>query len=391
MSDHAVLPPSAAHRWLRCPGSVALCAALPPAPDTVYSREGTFAHSCAADLLLGKDPADRTDGEFACDETMLGHLRQYRDVIHAIRLADDVAAEDVWIEQRVALSQSCWGTADCVMLSRANRRLHVVDLKYGAGVLVPADGNEQLMIYGAAALVSLGVDLGDVGDVDEVELHIVQPRRADAEGNVHRSVAISRRALAAFAVRTILAASAIVEGDVPDLRPGDHCMFCPGRASCPELRTLATRTMQEVVAPRGAPEPSVMTNEQCSEVLDRAEMLETWIKAVRGEVERRLLAGEPVPGRKLVEILGHSKWVDEGAAVSLLRQRGADPYVEPKLVSPAEAARRIGRGGKDAVAPLVTRPVTGLRVVHQDDKRPAVTSATAAIRVFSDLDAESDG
>ena len=386
MSAHAKLPPSSAHRWLRCPGSIALCATLPAGPDSVHSREGTFAHECAALLLLGQEPIGRTNGEFTCDATMRAHLQSYADIVHLLRLADDIALGDMWVEQRVDLSTAVWGTADCVLFARHARRLHVVDLKYGAGVLVPALGNEQLMVYGAAALAS--IPQIQLDEVDDVELHIVQPRRADGEGRTHRSHLVSRRQLQAFAVRVLLTAAAIQDGDVPELKPGDYCTFCPARLSCPQLRQLATTTMQQVLTPETTPAAAEMlTNAQCAEVLDRAELLELWIRSVRQDVERRLLAGEKVPGRKLVERIGNRKWTDEAAAINALVAKGVDPY-EQKLVSPAEAERRLraGAAGKRYIEPLTTRPVTGLMVVPEGDSRPA--ASPRSLGVFSDLDSE---
>ena len=44
MSAHALLSPSAAHRWLNCPRSARLEAELPE-KVSVYAEEGTLAHS----------------------------------------------------------------------------------------------------------------------------------------------------------------------------------------------------------------------------------------------------------------------------------------------------------------------------------------------------------
>ena len=44
MSDHALLSPSSAHRWLNCPLAPRLEATLPEKPSE-YAHEGTVAHS----------------------------------------------------------------------------------------------------------------------------------------------------------------------------------------------------------------------------------------------------------------------------------------------------------------------------------------------------------
>ena len=54
MAAHAKLSPSAASRWINCPGSVALCATLPKPPSTFYADEGTSAHALAEKCILEK-------------------------------------------------------------------------------------------------------------------------------------------------------------------------------------------------------------------------------------------------------------------------------------------------------------------------------------------------
>ena len=49
---HAKLSPSAAYRWINCPGSVALAEQCPPAPSSAYADEGTLAHAVAETKLM---------------------------------------------------------------------------------------------------------------------------------------------------------------------------------------------------------------------------------------------------------------------------------------------------------------------------------------------------
>ena len=78
------------------------------------------------------------------------------------------------MEERLDLSdyvKEAFGTADCVVVGGED--LHIIDLKYGQGVLVDARENTQLMLYGLGAL-SL---LDGIYDIENVSLHIYQPRR----------------------------------------------------------------------------------------------------------------------------------------------------------------------------------------------------------------------
>ena len=80
------------------------------------------------------------------------------------------------IEQRLDFSDYVpdgFGTGDCVIV--ADRRLHIIDFKYGQGVLVEAEHNPQMMLYALGALHVYDA----LYDVDEVSMTIYQPRRAN--------------------------------------------------------------------------------------------------------------------------------------------------------------------------------------------------------------------
>ena len=49
---HAKLSPSAAARWINCPGSIRLSEKVPPPPSSDYADEGTLAHAVAETKLL---------------------------------------------------------------------------------------------------------------------------------------------------------------------------------------------------------------------------------------------------------------------------------------------------------------------------------------------------
>ncbi|MRT52349.1 DUF2800 domain-containing protein, partial [Xylella fastidiosa subsp. multiplex] len=50
MSQHAMLSPSSAHRWLHCPASVPLTRTCKD-ESSPFADEGTVAHTVAADVL----------------------------------------------------------------------------------------------------------------------------------------------------------------------------------------------------------------------------------------------------------------------------------------------------------------------------------------------------
>jgi len=199
MSQHATLSPSGAHRWLHCPGSVALEAGYPD-DSSEFADEGTAAHFLAEQCLLQRanasefidmeialwaDPETETSGvnfavsllgkkgltisnSFTVGDDMAGHVQKYVDYVRAI-------GGELMVEQRLSIEHltgepGAKGTADAVIV--LGDEIIIVDLKYGRGVKVSAEKNEQLAIYALAALREFEF----LGDFKRVRLVINQPR-----------------------------------------------------------------------------------------------------------------------------------------------------------------------------------------------------------------------
>lgn len=381
MSEHAILSPSAAHRWLNCPGSVRLSAGI-ESPDTEYSREGTFAHALASACLLHDLPAASqlgvSDGEWTCDVEMAAHIQVYLDAVNGVTLALG-GAETLAVEQRVELTQSCWGTADAWLIDETNW-LHVFDLKFGRGHLVSAEGNPQMLTYAAAIARAVGRTFSGIA------LHIVQPRRLDADDRAHRTATVTHDALQDFTKRVLEASRVALDTAEAPVVPGDWCTFCPARATCPALRAVALQSAQEVFAdldtlkPVAAPELATIPAARLAAVLRAADTAEAWIAGVRRHALERARR-ETIPGYKVVATLSNRRWIGLQAAEAALRHAGVDPFSPPALVSPAEAERRLGTKRKHLVKPLCERVVTGATLAREDDPRPALTGS----EVFPDL------
>lgn len=171
MGDHAILSASSSNRWIHCPPSVRLSQKY---EDEVspYALEGTSAHALAEyklNKLLGLDIKDPTDDLDFYDEEMDELIEGYASyVTEVISRYESPAA---FVEERLDLSEyvkESFGTADCVVVG--GEELHVIDLKYGQGVLVDARENTQLMLYGLGALILFD----GIYDIEKVILHIYQ-------------------------------------------------------------------------------------------------------------------------------------------------------------------------------------------------------------------------
>ena len=178
MGNHALLSASSSERWLHCPPS----ARLGESYDDIgsdYAREGTCAHELCEYKLkkaLGMEAADPTENldfynaemEACADEYAAYGLELYTTAKQTC--SDPVAL----IEQRLDFSkyvESGYGTGDFVLI--ADGTLYVTDFKYGVGVMVSAEQNPQMMLYGLGAIVMFDA----LYDIDTICMTIFQPRR----------------------------------------------------------------------------------------------------------------------------------------------------------------------------------------------------------------------
>lgn len=389
---HSPFAPSAAHRWMACPGSVAFCK---DAPDTAGPEAafGTYAHAVAAHALpRGLSAADairhvdRPEGVPELTDTDEAALDVYLDGVRAVMFTDGARLQELRVEHKVQFGgvtmPRVFGTADALVLAVATRTLHVFDLKFGQGVFVDADA-AQLRIYALGALVEFA-GLG----FDAIALHVVQPRCA--QGRPWRTVTIPRADLLAWAENVLVpAVKAAQAPDAPLVATDEGCRWCPRKTECPKLREhlheVAVRLFDDPVAetpvPK-APDVAGLSPADMGKLLGLFDRVEDYIKAVRARAFDAARNGHHVPGWKLVAKRGLRRWKDETAAVFALREAGIGAHEAPKVISPAKAEKALGKArAKDIVTPLVEVPTTGVSLVPESDDRPAISPSDA----FTDL------
>lgn len=358
MAAHSKIGASSMHRWSKCPGSVRLSQGV-PSRTSAHAEEGTLAHEIAAKMLIdGHESAKGTDPE------MLGHLFGYIEEIERLRVQRGC---ELRVEHRFNLDNiypGAFGTADAVVFNPNTKTLHVVDLKYGAGVPVEVANNPQLMFYGLGALLSTGYP------AETVEMVIVQPRCPHPDGPVRRW-SIDAVDLVDFAADLVKYAKATEAPDAP-LTPGGHCRWCPAAGICPSIKAKAQALAKVEFSPALSYDPKVL-----AETLHWLPILEGWAKDTRefayGEAEH----GRTPPGWKLVEKRATRKWAtNPEAATEALRTLfivdDADIFEPAKLKSPAEIEKLVGKANFKKAESIVVKESSGYTLAPEADKRPAV-------------------
>lgn len=354
--SHAKLSPSAAERWMTCPGSVVLSDGMPN-KSSAFAEEGTQAHALA-EMLLTKQAGvlDTPFGMFDYVMVYVDHVRNLAGQLH--------------IEQRVWVNDQVYGTADAVVWQPEAKHLHIVDLKYGAGVAVEVHGNLQLKIYALATLLTFKYP------ATKVTATIVQPRCPHTDGPI-RSATYDVVDLLDFhadleeaVARVGQAQSAPIDMWPYDmLQPSEKgCRWCLAAPKCPALKQKAQTLAKQVFAP-GLPYDA----NALAETLDFLPILEGWIKNTREFAYDQAEKGHSIPQWKLVEKRATRKWRDDGEVAQAL-SAAIDPasLYERKLITPAAAEKLLPKEQRGLLDELTVKESSGHTLVHESDKRPAI-------------------
>ena len=370
---HAMLSASSAARWLACPPS-AVAAAAYENTSSEYAAEGTMAHE-VAEIVAREGIRPETGGDgFAADVTaeMLDCAAGYRDYIQEqIRTPDAVQM----LERRVDFSAYVpdgFGTCDCIIIQ--GDTLTIIDYKYGKGVAVSAENNPQMRLYALGALNDYGIAY----DVENVEMHIYQPRI-----NNISTERLTVSALLEWAEDVVKPTAAKAAKGKGDYSPGAHCRFCPHAGRCRAL----TRVCTEYVTAHGARTAvPVLAPHEVAEVLQMEPLVTLWLKRVRDQAMTTMLDGGEIPGYKVVEgRQGARRWTDEHLVAWMLDNAGytRDEYTTTTIFSPAGMDKAIGKKKvEELLGSCVERSPGSPTIVPVSDKRPPYDREAEAKKDF---------
>ncbi len=357
-TTHSKLSFSARARWRACPLSVHLSLNVADDPGSPAAREGTAAHVQAewyvrkafnlgdATYHAGDHPPDvsrveglSVDGYDAWklwQEQLRKHGRDYLAFIRSLIPADEPNAY-VSVETKVnihSIHPQLFGTLDLRIWLPKRCQLIVVDYKYGfqdVDVGTADEPNAQLAAYAVASIE--GMNAAVAAQIKGITLAVYQPRVPLGEPAklLHLPpewVADERRKL-----KEEVAAVAAPGGP----KPGDHCRYCPAKATCPAVHNALQVALN---AYAGGPNVLSMDDAQVIALWSAREAVETLMDDIDERVRKLAKAGDN--RFKLTIQAGRRMWKDpKGAALTLLAL-GRHDLLQPVALSDAAAALPAG-------------------------------------------------
>lgn len=383
---HARFGGSTIARTINCPAWRKLADQCPPQKESEYADRGTLLHECMEYILLeDKTPQDclgRTYKSHVVTQDMIED--KIKPALAAVdTIFKDYGVTDYTVEEKVVLFDDAWGTADLLARGESKKGITYglcLDFKFGDGIVVQAENNQQGLFYSlAASRTEETADLFE--DVDVVVIGIIQPTSHSDED--YSLWDVDPKELDDMYVRV---SNALIEAksDDPGLPcPGSHCAFCPAEAICPaktgELQALARLDVTN---------PEVIKNLPSYEEIAQ---IESTIKAIKKLVHEQLEEGVNIPGFKLVNKRASRVYNDQEAVEDVIRRSKKlkkDDAYDFKVKSPAQLEKVCKSKGVDfkkTFGEFISSVSSGTTLASENDKREAVIPGAALQQLASKL------
>ena len=360
---HAKLSASSAHRWMNCNPSANLEREFAD-KSSEAAAEGSAANALCEHKLRKalKQRSTRPTSKYDSDEMEMYTDSYLEFVLEQIEIAKQHCADPfVLIEQR--LDFSCYvpdgfGTGDCLIV--ADKLLHIIDFKYGLGVLVDAEDNPQMMLYALGALRLFDA----LYDIDTVSMTIFQPRRENVS-----TWTISVSELEEWAEKTLRPKAELAFKGEGEFNPGPWCTFCKAAVKC---RARAEEKL--ALAQYEFAKPPLLTDEEIEDILSRLDDLTKWANEIAAYAQDAAINhGKQWNGYKLVEGRSNRKYTDESAVIAAATAAGYRDIFKKSLIPITEMEKLMGKKTfAEVLGGLVIKPQGKPTLVPASDKRPAI-------------------
>lgn len=341
--DHAILSPSSAKRWIHCTPS-ALLAEAAGSKTSVYAEEGTLAHEIAEYALTqylngSYDPI--MDEELPIQDEhlknplfsidMANYIQDYCNYVigenYEMQKADGSCK--MFLERKVDITDyapDSFGSVDVTLES--SNAIHIIDLKYGAGVRVFADHNEQMMLYALGALKA-----AESQNITDIRMTIAQVRL-----DHYDTFEMSKDELLDWAEKVLKpAAKVAIQGEGKQVI-GSWCGFCPVKAQCRAQRDAILADFEE------KPDPALLTDEEITDLIGKVDTYKSWIESVNKYVYDKAIQGHKWNGYKLVAGRSSRVITDESKIrLELLGEFLDDEVLNIKLKGIGDLEKLLGK------------------------------------------------
>ena len=364
MGAHALLSPSAAHRWMNCPPSACLEREF-PSSSSEAAAEGTAAHALCEHKLrkLLKLRSKRPHSDFEDDEMD----RCSDDYVSFVQeQMGEIPSPMVLVEQRLDLTRyvpEAFGTADCIIVG--GDRLHIVDFKYGMGVLVEAEHNPQMMLYALGALELLD----GIYDIQKISVSIFQPRRENV-----CTWSLPKEDILRWARDDLVKKARLAYAGEGEYCAGEWCTFCRAAVRC---RARAEEKLR--LAKEEFKYPPLITDEEIEDVLGEIPELIKWANAILAyATDAAVNHGKAWTGFKIVEGRSVRRYKDEDAVAREVESAGYTDIFDKKLITLTRMEKLMGKKEfTDILGGLIEKPPGKPTLVPISDKRPAIHTGSA--------------
>lgn len=368
MGNHAILSASSSHRWLHCLPSARLELEFENTSGEA-AKAGTAAHELSEHKLKKAlhIRSKRPVSEYDSDEMEECTDDYVAFIMEQVELARKSCTDPiVLIEQR--LDFSCYvpdgfGTGDCVIIS--DDRLHIVDFKYGIGVLVDAENNPQMKLYALGAL-----EIYDsLYDIREVSMTIFQPRRENIS-----TWTVPVEELKAWAEEELKPKAAKAYQGEGEYIPGPWCTFCRASIRC---RTRADEKLK--LAQKEFKMPPLLTDSEIEEILNIIPDLTKWAGEITAyATDAAVNHGKEWSGFKVVEGRSVRKYKNEDTVAQKAVESGYKDIYRKSLIPLTEMQKLMGKTKfEEILGNLIVKSPGKPTLVPKTDKRVAMNVTNA--------------
>lgn len=332
-----------------CPGSLNAEKDLPET-TSIYAEEGTMLHDRVNQLItskLGWTTNLRDDQKDAVYSAAKYYVELVKEANTVIKEVHEKTFDLSFIYPEMK------GTADSVLITLDKKTdsydLHVIDYKFGKGILVNAHENYQLLLYYLGVVNDAEIEELLQGKKYNVHLHIVQPYKVNSVWSLNETEKLLFSNLEMY---QDIAKKCYVP-DAPRAASKKACQFCRAKPTCPALAKFVPDTKTKL---------GELSDEQIATIYDNKDLITMYLKSVEEHIKNKLEQGSFM-NYTLKPKLSNRKWNDD-AYDYLVENLSEEAFeVSSKLIGITKAEKLLG---KEVVTKLTIREEGANEIVKLD-------------------------